>query len=149
MKSLFHAPVSAEVIERIQKIHADLKPLWGKMNSAQMLAHCTIATEYACGDHPARQIFLGRIFGTPFKANFYNEKPFGRNLPTSPKFIVADSRDVEAEKKKLISTLERFATNGPQGVTRYPHQWYGPLTPEQWGIGMYKHLHHHLQQFGV
>ena len=149
MKSLLDQSAKAEVFGRINKLTPETQRLWGKMNVAQMLVHCAIATEYACGDHPAKQVFIGKIFGTPFKAGFYNEKPFGKNLPTSPKFVVVDDREFEKEKNRLMQTIDRFTSGGPAGVTKYPHQWYGPLTPEQWGMGMYKHLDHHLKQFGV
>lgn len=149
MKTLFDPAVTSEITGRIEKLSPSSQALWGKMNVAQMLVHCTIAAEFACGDHAAKQMFIGKIFGQPFKAAFFNEKPFKRGLPTSPKFIVTNQPDFEKEKRRLLAIVERFSSNGPAGVTKYPHQWYGMLTPEQWSSGMYKHLDHHLRQFGA
>jgi len=33
--------------------------------------------------------------------------------------------------------------------TWYPHPSFGEFTKEQWGQLEYKHLDHHLRQFGV
>jgi len=38
---------------------------------------------------------------------------------------------------------------GPAGCTKHPHSFFGKLTPEEWAILSYKHLDHHLRQFGV
>ena len=45
--------------------------------------------------------------------------------------------------------IDRFAAAGPKGCTTHPHSFFGPLTPDEWAILMYKHLDHHLRQFGV
>ncbi|MFD1127776.1 DUF1569 domain-containing protein [Paenibacillus provencensis] len=29
-----------------------------------------------------------------------------------------------------------------------PHPFFGKLTSEEWSIGLYKHLDHHLKEFG-
>ncbi len=149
MKSLFESSTKEEVFQRIDKLNTTSTPVWGKMNSSQMFAHCTAATQYACGDYPGKQIFIGKIIGTFLKPVFYNEKPFGKNSPTAPHFTITDQRDFEKEKKLLKETVARFSDGGPSKVTRSPHMFFGKLTPEQWGIGMYKHMDHHLRQFGV
>jgi hypothetical protein len=45
--------------------------------------------------------------------------------------------------------IDRFAAAGPQGCTTHPHAFFGSLTPDEWAILMYKHLDHHLRQFGA
>jgi transposase InsO family protein len=45
--------------------------------------------------------------------------------------------------------VDRFAAGGPTVCTNNPHSFFGTMTPEQWSILMYKHLDHHLRQFGV
>jgi transposase InsO family protein len=45
--------------------------------------------------------------------------------------------------------IDRFVAAGPKSCTTHPHSFFGPLTPEEWAILMYKHLDHHLRQFGV
>jgi hypothetical protein len=42
MKDIFDQTVTTELIDRINKLTPDTQPRWGKMTSAQMLAHCNM-----------------------------------------------------------------------------------------------------------
>jgi hypothetical protein len=82
---------------------------------------------------------------------FRDDKPLRRNSPSSPELFPADSTKCEfkTERSRLIAAIESFASQGPAGCCRHPHPFFGPLNPEQWAILMYKHIDHHLRQFGV
>ncbi len=58
-------------------------------------------------------------------------------------------RDLEAERRRLCGLIEGFVAAGPAGCTTHPHSFFGRLTPEEWAILQYKHLDHHLRQFGA
>jgi LPS sulfotransferase NodH len=73
----------------------------------------------------------------------------GRNAPTAKSLVVADERDLGKECQRLSTLVERFAAGGPQGCTKHPHTFFGRMTPEEWAKLMYKHVDHHLRQFGV
>ena len=149
MRSLYEPAAVSEILDRIGKLHSQSERQWGKMNTAQMLAHCTIALEVASAKTFPPRMFIGYILGPVFKPVFTNEKPFGKNSPTAPSFMVADERDFNFEKGQLIALISEFYAAGEQKCTTHPHVFFGKLTPQQWGIGMYKHLDHHLRQFGV
>jgi hypothetical protein len=70
-------------------------------------------------------------------------------LPTDKNFIIADQRDFEEEKRKLISLVQRFGATGPAGITEKQHPFFGMLTTDEWDKLMGKHLDHHLSQFGT
>jgi hypothetical protein len=53
------------------------------------------------------------------------------------------------EKEALLELVNKFYASGPAGITKFPHPFFGSFTPDQWGKSMYKHLDHHLRQFGV
>ena len=63
MKNLFQAPMVTEVKERIAHLRSDSERQWGKMNAAQMVAHCSAGLELAMGDRTPPQLLLGRIIG--------------------------------------------------------------------------------------
>jgi Protein of unknown function (DUF1569) len=149
MKNLFQPETVEEIKQRIEKLHPDSKRLWGKMEVAQMLAHCTAALEVAAGQKFPPRMFIGRILGPFIKPVFTNEKPFKKNTPTDKSFLVIDQRNFEKEKSRLLELINQFSTGGPEKVTTHPHSFFGKLTPIEWGTGMYKHLDHHLRQFGV
>jgi hypothetical protein len=149
MKSLYDAATVAEVKERMAHLGPESERMWGKMSAAQMLAHCSISLETAVGDRRPPRLLMGRVLGRLVKPHFTNEKPMGKNGPTDKSFIVADERDVAVERERLAGLIDRFAAAGPAGCTTHPHSFFGKLTAEEWGKGMYKHLDHHLRQFGV
>ena len=49
----------------------------------------------------------------------------------------------------MIVKVRQFSEGGESRSTRHPHPFFGSLTPQAWSRGMYKHLDHHLLQFGV
>jgi hypothetical protein len=92
---------------------------------------------------------IGRIFGRVAKSSVLNEKPVRRNMPTEQSLIVSEERDFSVERHRLQEWVDRFAAAGPEGCTRHPHCFFGPMTPSEWSTMAYKHLDHHLRQFGV
>jgi LPS sulfotransferase NodH len=63
--------------------------------------------------------------------------------------VVRDDRNLAQERDLLYALIDRFVAAGPDGCTGHPHSFFGRLTPQQWAQLMYKHLDHHLRQFGV
>jgi hypothetical protein len=150
MKNLFEAATAKEIKERIAKVGPDCQRQWGKMTAPQAMAHCSAAMEWAVGDSVTPRMFVGRILGPMFKSMVLkDEKPMGRNAPTVKSLVVADERDLGKECARLSSLVERFCAGGPQGCTKNPHAFFGQMTPEEWAALMYKHVDHHLRQFGV
>jgi hypothetical protein len=119
------------------------------MDPAQMLLHCARGLEAATGDRPMKQVFLGKLI-TPFiRGMILGERPFRKNAPTDPRFVVADARDFEAERIRLATLIDRFVQRGPECVGKTTHTFFGRLNGDEWGRLMYKHLDHHLRQFGA
>jgi|SRR3954447_13668779 hypothetical protein len=150
MKNLFEAATVDEVKKRMESLRADSERKWGSMNPAQALAHCTAGLEMALGETRPPRMLIGRIIGRMVKARAFREEvPMRRNSPTVKVLIVNDERNLEAERERLGYMIDRFASGGPNGCTTHPHSFFGRLTPEEWSAWMYKHLDHHLQQFGI
>jgi len=149
MQSLFDSDTHQGIVDRMNQLTPTSQAQWGKMNVAQMLAHCNAAFSVPLSDQPMPRILLGRLIGWAFKSKLYNNAPWSKNLPTSPAFIVKGDRDFNQEKQALMQLVDTFYKKGPNEVGKYPHPMFGSFTPAQWGQSMYKHLDHHLQQFGV
>jgi hypothetical protein len=149
MKNLFERDSVAEVISRIDSLQAASQRQWGKMNVAQMMAHCSAAMDMACGRLNPPRILIGRLIGPLVKTVFINDKPFSRNSPTDKKLVVLDDRDFQREQARLKLCVRQFHEGGEAKCTRHPHPFFGALTPQDWSRGMYKHLDHHLRQFGA
>jgi Protein of unknown function (DUF1569) len=149
-KNLFEAARLEEVKERMAQLRPDSERQWGKMNPAQMLAHCSAAIEMAVGEITAPRILIGRPLGPLAKKSLIvNGAPMRRNAMTAKSVVVTDERDFVVERQRLRESIDRFATGGPGVCTKHPHFFFGPLTPVEWATLMYQHLDHHLRQFGV
>jgi hypothetical protein len=147
VKNLFDTAVKQDIIARINKLTPESKPLWGKMNVAQMLAHLQVPIGVAEGTQKLKRTFFGRIVGPMVKSILYNDKPFKRSLPTDPSFVMTgNEKDFETEKQKLLVIVSNFSE---ASIVNETHTFFGKLTKEQWSKGTWKHLDHHLQQFGV
>lgn len=149
MKSLFDQTAYDEITTRLNQLKPGSVAQWGKMNVAQMLAHCKEAFKVPLSEKKLPRMFMGILLGWMLKSNLYNETPWKKNLPTAPNFIIKDERIFLTEKQGLTDLIQQFYQAGPAGITKYPHPFFGKLTPEQWGKSMYKHLDHHLKQFAV
>ncbi len=149
MQNLFDTDTYNEITTRLNKLTPGITGQWGKMNVSQMMAHCTQAFKVPLSDKPMPRMLMGKLIGWMVKPKLYNEKPWGKNLPTAPNFIIKDERDFTREKQELTDHINQFHSMGPGAVGKYPHPMFGKFTPEQWGMSMYKHLDHHLRQFGV
>jgi hypothetical protein len=150
MKNLFEPATAAEVKARLAQLRPDSERLWGKMNVAQAVAHCCGGLEMALGDSRPKRVLVGRIIGRVVKPlALGNDEPIRRNTPTVAEMRVADERDLADERRRLCGLIDRFSAAGPAGCTTHPHSFFGPLTPQEWAVLMYKHLDHHLRQFGA
>ncbi|HYJ38693.1 MAG TPA: DUF1569 domain-containing protein [Chitinophagaceae bacterium] len=149
MKNLLHKETADEVLMRIGRVTADTKPLWGKMNAGQMMAHCQVPVRVSFGEAKLSGRFFGILLGPWIKRVILSDKPFKKGLPTHKSFLVTDERNFEIEQGRLKECVQRFYDYGKEKIGKFPHPFFGKMTPDEWGTSMYKHLDHHLKQFGV
>lgn len=149
MRTIYASEVCSGIIERIERLTPETQRQWGTMNVSQMLAHCNEAMKVVTDQSVTKRLLLGRVLGPLFRAEYLGEKPLRRNSPTNPLFVIVDARDFNREKEQLIRLVRQFSEGGEAKCTKQEHSFFGPFTPAEWGISTYKHLDHHLQQFGV
>jgi Protein of unknown function (DUF1569) len=78
-----------------------------------------------------------------------DDAPIRRDSTTAAEMVVTGEPDFEASRARLVELIEAFVAGGPERCTDWPHMFFGRLTGEEWGVLVYKHLDHHLRQFGV
>lgn len=148
-KSLLEKDVQQLCLERINKLTPSSQPAWGKMNAAQMLAHCAEIAEVMNGKPLVGTPFMVKLFKGMIRKIVVNEVPYQKNARTHPQYLIADARDFEAEKERLIAALVKLGAMTEAERRQLKHELFGPMTDEELGWGSYKHLDHHLVQFGV
>lgn len=149
MKNLFDKETYDEINRRLGALSPASQGLWGKMEVAQMLAHCKVAFGVPLSEKKMPRSILGLLVGWMIKQKLYNDEPWKKNLPTAPQFKITGQRDFQKEKQELMNLINTFYSKGPGQVGKFPHPMFGSFTQPQWGQAMYKHLDHHLKQFGV
>jgi hypothetical protein len=146
--TLFEPAAAEEIVSRLDKLGPTSQPQWGKMDAAQMMAHCAIPFEVYFGEKKMKRSLLGILFGRVAKKQLFGDKPWKKNMPTSPVFKVAEEKNFEAERARLRNIINRFATEG-YAVTQSKHPFFGHLSSQEWAMLGYRHLDHHLKQFGA
>ena len=119
------------------------------MQPAQMLRHCAVALGDVLGDRPVKQAFLGKLITPLIRGQIFGDKPFGRNAPTDPTYVIKDALDFDAERARLATLIDRVVQRGTAKTEGMIHPFFGRLSGEQWGRLIFKHFDHHLRQFGV
>lgn len=150
MKNIFTKPVADEVIGRVNELTATTQSKWGKMTVAQMLAHCCVSYEMVYTDkHPKPNAFVKFMLKLFVKNAVVSEKPYKKNGQTAPQFLITDERDFETEKKRLVDYIVETQELGERHFDMKESHSFGKLTKDQWNNLFYKHIDHHLTQFGV
>ncbi|WP_301928679.1 DUF1569 domain-containing protein [Ferruginibacter sp.] len=148
--NIFTKEISDSIIKRIESLTPATQPKWGKMNVAQMLAHCNVTYEMIYDNiHPAPNAVMKFILKAFVKSKVTGETPYAHNSKTAPQFIIKDTKDFNAEKQRLINYITKTQQRGESYFDGKRSYSFGKLTKTEWNNMLYKHLDHHLTQFGV
>ncbi len=114
-----------------------------------MMAHCAEVQEVSNGKALENTPLVVKLLGGVIRKMVFSDKPFPKNTRTHPQYRQTGSRDFATEKKRLIEALDQFVSADGKSGELNPHPLFGKVSEEEGGWGMYKHLDHHLKQFGV
>jgi len=150
MKNIFEKTNAQEVINRIEKLTPDIKGEWGKMNVDQMLAHCNVTYEMVFDDkHKRPNGFVRFMLKLLVKPSVVGEKRYPKNGNTAPQFLIKGNKEFKKEKKRLITYINKTVKLGEAHFEGKESHSFGNLKAKEWNNMFYKHLDHHLNQFGV
>jgi|688.fasta_scaffold42627_4 hypothetical protein len=149
LPNIYEKSVCDTLVQRIEKLNASTQALWGKMNVAQMLAHCNITYDLAKGKVSSKNGAFTKFMLKLFVKNLVvNEKPYPHNSRTAPIFIVDSEQNFEKEKQALIQHIYEVQKQGASHFEGKLSDSFGSLTATEWNNLFYKHVDHHLSQFG-
>lgn len=149
MKNLLNDSDRSEILIRLEKINQTLKNRWGKMNVHQVIPHLTDPLKVAIGKRTAP------IMNTAFKIWPFNLfvvwfMPWPKGAPTAPEFIQGvkgtPPQDFEKDFIQLKETIDSFTAYRSKFA---PSPVFGNISNNSWGRLMWRHLDHHLRQFGL
>jgi hypothetical protein len=151
--TLFHPPSMASVLTRLRTITPTSERRWGRMTAHRMVCHLSDAFRGALGDRPALSV------ATPLSRTVL--RWVALTLPAQwPKARIATLPEADqelggtppteflADRAELERLIERFVARAPE-LEGHEHAIFGTLSRAEWGRWGYRHLDHHLRQFGA
>ena len=149
MNSIFDPAGNSELVKRIEQLSPITLSQWGKMTVSQMLLHCQQPINVSNGTLQLKASWMSFLFGKAAKKKLSNPQPFARDLPTVKEFQITHEPDFDEAKKGLIALVQDFAIHGHAAIKNTKHPFFGEMTMEEWDMLNWKHLDHHLKQFGA
>jgi hypothetical protein len=150
MPSIFQESEYAQIVDRIKQLSSASQRKWGKMNVAQMLEHCSIQLKKALGILPVGKPAGPAIYRTTIgRWLALHVVPWPKGSATPPEMNMDTNgvvvQDVEKGKQQLLHLLQQVQERESFG----PHTFFGAMNKKDWGRLIWKHLDHHLRQFGA
>ncbi len=148
--NIFEKNTTHQIIERINNLQPTAAAKWGKMDVSQMLAHCNVTYEMVYDNvHPKPNGFMRFLLKSMVKSKVVGEQTYPQNSRTAPQFIITSEKDFEAEKNRLVAYLQKTQELGSAHFDGKESLSFGKLNTKEWNNMFYKHLDHHLNQFGA
>jgi hypothetical protein len=149
MKSVWDAEAARELRERVGRLSAERRAAWGRMSAAQVVCHLADSLKMALGELQVAPKNLP-IRYPPLKQVIIYLAPFPKNAPTAPDLVARPPRAWDEDVRDLRSLLDRVSARGTDAQATWPaHPAFGRLSRRAWGVLIYRHVDHHLRQFGV
>lgn len=149
MESLFDKQGNQNIVDRINQLTPITLSQWGKMTVSQMLEHCQQPIKVSFGTLELKPNLISFLFGKSAKKQMLTQPRFKRSLPTVKQFKITHEPNFEEARKQLIEMVSKYADEGHGAIKVSKHPFFGNMSMEEWDILQWKHLDHHLKQFGV
>lgn len=144
-KNLYDQATYVDILERLNKLTPASQPVWGKMDVGQMLAHCAEGQDVYNGK-PLKAPFVMKLMRPLIRPMLLSHKDFKQNAPTLDQFRMEDPEDFAQQRERLVNSLRTMHALGRRA---FKHPMLGMMTSDEVGWITWKHLDHHLRQFGV
>lgn len=143
-----------EMFLLLEKLTAENKQVWGKMNAQQMLEHLADFFNVSSGkinfDLVTPEEHLPK-----YREFLYSDKEFRENTK-APAAVLGEEPlpqrkpNIESAKDYLKKSVEDFINFFREDMEKKTiHPVFGSLNFEEWVLLHYKHVRHHLRQFGL
>jgi hypothetical protein len=148
MKTMWDAPYQREIRDRVARLSPESKGEWGKMTAPEMVCHLAESLKMALGDLPVTRKKVP-IRYPPLKQLIVYVLPFPKGVPTAPELLTRSPRAWNADVADLQALVDRFVARGSETTAWVEHPAFGRLSRRAWGVLVYRHMDHHLRQFGA
>ncbi len=142
-----------EILTKLNTLHKDAKPLWGKMTPQHIVEHLTFSLQMSTGKNPQRLHFADDVAEGIKRKIIYSdiEIPEGVKNPVlgdEPPPIVHP--DMRTANQNLLAELEHFHNHYKENPeAKNMHLRMGLLNKQEWTIFHNKHFTHHFKQYNL
>lgn len=148
MPSILNDSDRATICGRVRALSASSTRRWGKMSVTEMLQHLRLSAHMAVGELEVGSVNKRAFRTFPLKHLLLYVLPFPKGAPTAPELYPEAAAPFEEERAAVLTLLDRLGTGSREGAGPV-HPLFGPLSWREWGAVTYKHVDHHLKQFGA
>ena len=148
MGSILNEGDRTALLNRMQSLTASSTRRWGQMNVVGMLQHLSLSARMALGELTVASANKRPFQMFPLKHLLLYVVPFPKGAPTAKELFPDGAASFNEERAIVVNLLEQIGS-GPQAGAGPPHPLFGPLSRREWGVVTYKHVDHHLKQFGA
>jgi Protein of unknown function (DUF1569) len=151
--SIFDNGKRQKIIDRINQLTPENQAAWGRMNVNQMICHCADQLRACSNEFEKKSDESNLMSRTLIKSLVLYVVQIPKDVPTSPMIDQVAGKgtqpvEFENDRKTLLEYLEKVVLL-PKDFPWASHFKFGKMNRQEWGILSYKHLDHHLRQFGV
>jgi hypothetical protein len=148
MRTLNNAVDRAGIIRRLKTVAPDAKGRFGTLTAPRMITHLIDSSRMSMGEVEGLRTGMPVLSWPPFKQLLLYVLPIPKaKAKTAPQLLATSPTDMAKDVDRLCGLVERFAK--PDTTVGATHPAFGTMTRESWGILAYKHIDHHLRQFGA
>jgi hypothetical protein len=151
VQTIFDSIVQSSLERRVRALRPDSPRRWGRMSPHEAICHMSDAFRMALGDKAVTPRLAA--FGPVVKfiaLRLPMRWPQGISTVPEVEQGCGGTTPIEFEQDRvqLVSLMMRFGA-APESLRSVPHPIFGAMSLEQWGSWGYRHMDHHLRQFGV
>ncbi len=153
MPTISNARSLDQLLQRLGRLTPATDRRWGTMSPAEMLCHLGDAGDGVLGRRKPPGGAPGKPLPLPAKLLLlYSPIPFPKGVETrpgvNPKKEGTRPGDFEQDRARVVAGLRALAV-APADAVSQTHFRFGKMSLGAWHRWAFKHVDHHLRQFGL
>ena|SRR5215213_6043692 len=148
MRTMWETQRQQEIRNRVARLRPDARGAWGKLSAPAMVCHLADSLKMALGEVAVAPKHLP-IRYAPLKQLIIYVAPFPKSAPTAPELLARSPAAWQTDVDELQALVDRFAARGRDTSAWPEHPAFGRMSHRAWGVLVYRHMDHHLRQFGA
>ena len=151
MSTLADPAIRMRCRDRLSLLAPDISPGWGRMTAHQMVCHLNDSFQVGAGERTASSAPSLLPWAFVKWVALHTSLPWAHNMPTRPEIKqgAAGGGTPPKDWARDCATLCEWIRSFPLREKFSPHPMFGPMSYDEWQIWGYRHVDHHLRQFGL